>query len=143
MTARSPEPAEILNLCLQTNHHFLKMPKDTKSGAKAGDKGSLLQGTLDLLVLGILCNGSNHGFGISRRLAELSGAWLQVDEGSLYPCLYRLEERGYVRSEILSSENNRRARFYSITKLGKEEFRTRSDNWHRLSNVISAVVKKG
>jgi len=107
------------------------------------DKVALLQGSLDLLVLGILFGGSNHGFGIARRLREVSGEWLRVDEGSLYPCLYRLEERGYIQSEVLPSENNRRARFYSTTKSGKEEFRMRVDNWNRLNDVVTAVVKEG
>ena len=106
-----------------------------------GEKGGLLQGSLDLLVLGILAAGRNHGFGISRRLSDLSREWLQVDEGSLYPCLYRLEERGYVNSEILSTENHRRARFYSITASGQEELETRADGWQRLSQVVSAIMK--
>lgn len=109
----------------------------------AGEKGGLLQGSLDLLVLGVLVSGPNHGFGISRRLSELSREWLQVDEGSLYPCLYRLEDRGYVRSEVLPTENNRRGRFYSITASGKRELDTRVDSWHRLNEVVSAVVRKG
>ncbi len=117
------------------------MPRRTGK-ENSGEKGGLLQGSLDLLVLGILASGPNHGFGISRRLSELSREWLQVDEGSLYPCLYRLEDRGYVRSEVLATENNRRARFYSITASGKEELATRATSWHRLNEVVSAVVRR-
>ncbi|HEV3199484.1 MAG TPA: PadR family transcriptional regulator [Bryobacteraceae bacterium] len=112
-------------------------------GAKASDKGALLQGTLDLMVLRILAGGPKHGFAISRRLSELSDAWLQVDEGSLYPCLYRLEQRGCLRSEVLTSENHRRARYYTITEAGKEELQTKAENWRQLTGVVSAVLKKG
>ena len=76
----------------------------------------LLQGTLDLLVLRVLVAGPLHGYAISRRLAELSEDWLSVDEGSLYPCLYRMEKKGWISSEEGRSENNRRARFYSLTR---------------------------
>jgi PadR family transcriptional regulator PadR len=93
------------------------MSKEEKPSAR----GALLQGTLDLLVLRVLAGGPQHGFAISRRLRELSREWLQVDEGSLYPCLYRLEERGCVRSEMALSENNRRARYYRIRESGRED----------------------
>ena len=106
-------------------------------------KGALLQGTLDLLVLQILSSGPRHGFAISRRLSELSRDWLQVDEGSLYPCLYRMEERGYVSSSVTQSENNRRARYYTITGSGREELRARAENWRQLVTVVSTVMKKG
>ena len=115
----------------------------TKGENRIESKGVLLQGTLDLMVLRILANGPKHGFAISRRLSELSDDWLQVDEGSLYPSLYRMEERGYLTSEVLPSENNRRARYYAITKRGQEELRVRSQNWHQLASVVSAVLKKG
>jgi transcriptional regulator len=112
-------------------------------GDGATDKGAVLQGTLDLLVLRVLASGPKHGFGISRRLSELSDEWLQVDEGSLYPCLYRMEDRGYVRSELLLSENKRRARYYTITKRGEEELRARSRHWRQLAGVVSTVLSKG
>lgn len=112
-------------------------------GEKAADKGALLQGTLDLLVLRLLASGPKHGFAISQRLREVSAEWLQVDEGSLYPCLYRLEQRGCLRSEVLQSENKRRARYYTITKGGEAELKTKSRNWRQLSSVVSAVLKKG
>ena len=106
-------------------------------------KGTLLQGTLDLLVLRVLSSGPKHGFAISRRLSELSEEWLQVDEGSLYPCLYRMEERGFVSSEVTLTENNRRARYYSITDAGREELRSRAANWRQLTSVVATVMKKG
>jgi len=107
------------------------------------EKATLLRGTLELLVLRILESEADHGFGISRRLGELSGDWLQVDEGSLYPCLYRMEERGWVRSKVLPSENNRRARYYSLTGSGRDELRRQTGNWLRLSGVVSTVLKRG
>lgn len=113
------------------------------SNGLRADKGSLLRGTLDLLVLRILATGPKHGYAISKRLSELSEDWLQVDEGSLYPCLYRMEERGWIRSELLLSENKRRARYYTLTQPGKDELRMQSDNWRQFSGVVAAVLKKG
>ena len=84
---------------------------------------TFLRGALDLLVLRVLARGPQHGFGITKMLSELSRDWLQIEEGSLYPCLYRLEERGWVKSSVSSSENNRRARYYELTRKGSEELR--------------------
>ena len=113
------------------------------AGPSVGDRGSLLRGTLDLLVLRLLAAGPRHGYAISKRLCELSDEWLQVDEGSLYPCLYRMEERGWIRSELQVSENNRRARYYTLTPSGEEELRLQSDNWRLFSNLVASVLKKG
>src|SRR5258706_13079420 len=83
-----------------------------------GAGGGLLQGTLDLLVLRVLVAGALHGYAISRRLTDLSGGWLSVDEGSLYPCLYRMGKRGWIRAEAGRSEKKRKARFYFLTYPG-------------------------
>jgi PadR family transcriptional regulator PadR len=115
------------------------MPREE---SEAG-RGSLLRGTLDLLVLRILAGGPRHGYAIARRLGELSNDWLQVDEGSLYPCLYRMEERGWIESEVLLSENKRRARYYTLTKRGQEELEEQSSNWRQFSGIVAAVLKKG
>ena len=109
----------------------------------APDKGTLLRGILDLLVLRILASGPKHGYAISRRLGELSDDWLQIDEGSLYPCLYRMEERGWVQSELLLSENKRRARYYTVTSRGEAELQQQSSRWEQFSGVVGAVLKKG
>ena len=98
---------------------------------------TFLRGALDLLVLRVLARGPQHGFGITKMLSELSRDWLQIEEGSLYPCLYRLEERGWVKSSVSSSENNRRARYYELTRKGSEELR---QNWREFSNVVEAVL---
>ena len=101
---------------------------------------TFLRGALDLLVLRVLARGPQHGFGISRILSELSQDWLQIEEGSLYPCLYRLEERGWVKSSVSSSENNRRARYYELTRKGSEELRREIQNWREFSNVVETVL---
>lgn len=100
---------------------------------------TFLKGALDLLVLRVLARGPQHGFGITKMLSELSRDWLQIEEGSLYPCLYRLEERGWVKSSVSSSENNRRAR-YELTRKGSEELRRQIRNWREFSNVVEAVL---
>ncbi|MGI8746614.1 MAG: PadR family transcriptional regulator [Bryobacteraceae bacterium] len=102
----------------------------------------LLQGTLDLLVLRVLVAGPQHGYAISRRLAELSQDWLLVDEGSLYPCLYRMEKKGWIRSEQGRSENNRRARFYSLSQTGRSQLETEQDGWRQFQRVVDRVLRK-
>ena len=104
-------------------------------------KVDLLQGTLDMLVLKALTWGSMHGYGITRWLEQRTGAALQVEEGSLYPALHRMAKRGWVKSEWGVSENNRRAKFYELTRPGKKELEKETANWSRLSAAISQVVK--
>jgi transcriptional regulator len=94
----------------------------------------------DLLVLRVLARRPQHGFGITKMLSELSRDWLQIEEGSLYPCLYRMEERGWVKSSVLPSENNRRARYYELTRKGSEALRRQIQNWREFSNVVEAVL---
>ena len=101
---------------------------------------TFLRGALDLLVLRVLARGPQHGVGITKMLSELSRDWLQIEEGSLYPCLYRLEERGWVKSSVSSSENNRRARYYELTRKGSEGLRRQIQNWREFSNVVEAVL---
>jgi len=105
-------------------------------------RGSLFQGTLELLVLRILAAGPQHGYAITRRLSELSEEWLQVDEGSLYPCLYRMEERNWVRYETAISENHRKARYYSLTGSGKKQLAEQRDNWRQFRTVVDSVLEK-
>ena len=109
------------------------MSKDKDASLRIG----LLQGTLDLLVLRVLAAGPQHGYAISRRLAELSQEWLLVDEGSLYPCLYRMEKKGWIRSEQGRSENNRRARFYSLTQTCRRQLETEQDGWRQFQRVVT------
>ncbi len=100
----------------------------------------LLQGTLDLLILKVLNGGAQHGFGIAQRIHVLSQEVLTVEEGSLYPALYRLEEKGWIDSEWGQSENNRRARFYSLTNAGRKQLATEQQSWDRLATAIAQVL---
>jgi PadR family transcriptional regulator, regulatory protein PadR len=101
----------------------------------------LVQGTLDLLLLKILGLEPLHGWAISLRLRAMSGDVLQVSEGSLYPALHKLEQEGWITAEWKQTENNRRAKFYSLTKSGRGQLETEAANWERLSSAISAVVR--
>jgi PadR family transcriptional regulator, regulatory protein PadR len=101
----------------------------------------LVQGTLDLLILQILALEPLNGWAISQRLKQVSGEILQVSDGSLYPALHKLEQGGWVTAEWKASENNRRAKFYSLTRLGRQELKKEAANWERLSSAITQVVK--
>lgn len=104
-------------------------------------KNELIQGTLDMLVLRTLEAGPRHGYAIAQRIMLVSDDVLTVEEGSLYPALYRMEERGWIASEWGQSENNRRARFYSLTKTGKKRLETETENWERMAQAIAQVLK--
>jgi len=101
----------------------------------------LVQGTLDLLILKILALEPLHGWAISQRLKQVSGDVLQVSDGSLYPALHKLEQEGWIKAEWRPSENNRRAKFYSLTRIGRKELEKESANWRRLSTAISRVIQ--
>ena len=101
----------------------------------------LVQGTLDLLVLKILALEPLNGWAISQRLKQVSGDVLQVSDGSLYPSLHKLEQEGWVTAEWRPSENNRRAKFYSLTRAGKKQLQVEAGNWDRLARAITAVVR--
>ena len=101
----------------------------------------LVQGTLDLLLLKILVLEPLHGWAIGQRLRQISGEVLQVSDGSLYPALHKLEQEGWITSEWRPSENNRRAKFYSLTRLGRRQLDKETANWDRLSSAISHVIK--
>jgi transcriptional regulator len=101
----------------------------------------LVQGTLDLLLLKILALEPMNGYAISLRLKQVSGDVLQVSDGSLYPALHKLEQEGWITAEWKPTENNRRAKFYSLTRPGRQQLEKESANWNRLSAAISHVVK--
>jgi PadR family transcriptional regulator, regulatory protein PadR len=101
----------------------------------------LVQGTLDLLILKILALEPLNGWAIGQRLKQVSGEVLQVSDGSLYPALHKLEQEGWIKAEWKLSENNRRAKFYSLTRPGRKELEKEAANWNRLSAAISRVVK--
>ena len=101
----------------------------------------LIQGTLDLLVLKMLALNSMNGWDISQRLKQISKDALQVNDGSLYPALHKLEQEGWISAEWRPSENNRRAKFYSLTRAGKKQLQLETNNWDRLAAAITAVVR--
>ncbi|HTM05367.1 MAG TPA: PadR family transcriptional regulator [Vicinamibacterales bacterium] len=101
----------------------------------------LLQGTLDLLILKSLGTGPNHGYGIAARIHQLSHDELRVEEGSLYPALYRLEEQGLIDSEWDATENNRRAKFYRLTRKGRAAAQQEHESWLRLSGAVTRVLR--
>jgi PadR family transcriptional regulator PadR len=101
----------------------------------------VLQGTLDLLILRTLKSGELHGYGITAHIQKVSGEALRVEEGSLYPALHRLEQRGWIRSEWKISETNRRARFYSLTAAGKKQLVAEEEKWAKLTAAVAKVLQ--
>lgn len=104
------------------------------------DQTALLQGTLDLLILKTLALEPMHGFGISQRIQQVSKDILQVQQGSLYPALHRLEHKGWIKSEWGASDNNRKARFYSLTRKGRQHLETETGNWRRFSQAVGLIL---
>jgi PadR family transcriptional regulator PadR len=108
----------------------------------ASEKADILRGTLDLLVLKTLDTlGPLHGYGIAQRIQQVSGSMLSLNQGTLYPALLRLEQRGWVRSRIGISENNRRARFYSLTAAGRRQLKQETEGWVRTSGIINRILR--
>src|SRR5512143_2274182 len=105
----------------------------------SGPTSDLLQGTLDLLILKTLALTPMHGFGVSQRIRQLSRAVLDVQQGSLYPALHRLERRGWVRARWGISDNNRRARFYELTRAGRRQLEVETRGWERLVAAVQDV----
>jgi len=108
-----------------------------------GSQIDLLQGTLDLLILKTLALGPMHGWGIAQRIQQVSREVLQVGQGSLYPALARLEQRGWIDAEWSTSENNRRAKFYSLTRAGEKQLQKELGEWEKLSSAIALVLQQG
>jgi len=102
----------------------------------------LPQGTLDLLVLRVLSAGEMHGWGIAQRLSIVSNDALQLPEGTLYPALYRMEAKGWIESEWAASENNRRAKYYQLTRVGRKQLEAQKESWDRLTAVVAQVMQK-
>jgi len=104
-------------------------------------KSELLQGTLDLLILKTLAAGALHGYAIAQRIQQRSDDVLVVEEGSLYPCLYRMEEKGWISAEWGRSDNNRRAKFYSLTRAGRKQLEEETVLWERICRAITLVLE--
>jgi transcriptional regulator len=103
-------------------------------------KSDLLQGTLDLLILRTLSEGAMHGWGISQRIQQVSRDVLQVNQGSLYPALHRLEQQGLIEAEWGNSENNRQAKFYQLTRDGRRQLAEEARNWERISTAVARIL---
>jgi PadR family transcriptional regulator, regulatory protein PadR len=107
----------------------------------ASDKSDLLQGTLGMLVLKIVALEAAHGYGIAQRIQQISRDVLQVQQGSLYPALHRLEKRGWLAAEWRESETGREAKFYSLTRLGRKQLDAETANWARLAGAVALILK--
>jgi transcriptional regulator len=107
----------------------------------ATTKAELLQGTLDLLILKTIAAGPMHGYSIAQRIQQCSDEVLVVEEGSLYPCLYRMEEKGWISAEWGKSDNNRRAKFYSLTRAGRKQLEEETAVWERVCRAITLVLQ--
>ena len=105
------------------------------------DKSDLLQGTLDLLILKIVALGPVHGYAIAQRIQQISKDVLQVQQGSLYPALHRLEKRRWVKAEWRESETGREAKFYSLTPVGRQQLQAEEANWKRLAGAVSLILR--
>jgi len=107
----------------------------------ATERIDLPQGTLDLLILRTLSLGPQHGWAISERVQQISGDVLRIQQGSLYPALHRLERRGWIKAKWGASENNRRAKYYELTKAGQKQLRTEQDAWEKLTAAVAQVLR--
>ena len=105
-----------------------------------GKNADLLRGTLDMLVLKAVSLGPQHGYGVLLRIQQLAKGSLQIEQGSLYPALYRLEHKGFIESEWGESDNNRKAKFYRLTSAGKRQLRVETESWKRLGEAIGGVL---
>jgi transcriptional regulator len=115
--------------------------EDITPGGTMGQSVDLLQGTLDLLILKTLALETMHGWGIAQRIQQISKDALHVQQGSLYPALHRLEQQGWIQSEWRPSENNRRAKYYSLTRAGGKQLEAETANWERLSAAIRQILQ--
>jgi PadR family transcriptional regulator, regulatory protein PadR len=109
----------------------------------AKTKSDLLQGTLDMLILKTLALEPMHGWGVSQRIQQISSGVLNINQGSLYPALYRLEDQGWITSEWGASDNNRQAKYYRLTRAGRKQLDEETANWQRLSAAIEQVLQAG
>jgi PadR family transcriptional regulator, regulatory protein PadR len=105
-----------------------------------GKQVDLLQGTLDMLILKAVSLGPLHGYGVLLRIQQISGGQLEIQQGSLYPALYRLEHQGWIASEWGESENNRKAKFYQLTAAGRKQLRAESEKWNRMAGLIGGIL---
>ena len=108
-----------------------------------GKQLDLLQGTLDMLILKAVSLGPLHGYGVLLRIQQISQSRLQIQQGSLYPALYRLEEQGWIASEWGESENKRKARYYRLTAAGRRQLQAETEQWNRMAEIIAGILQAG
>jgi PadR family transcriptional regulator, regulatory protein PadR len=141
---KTPLRAAAFFIHVDNQHELIYRPVEHQQGRVSmitAPKAEVLQGTLDLLVLKTLDTlGPLHGFGIARRIQQVSNDTLLLNQGTLYPALVRLEQRGLIRSKWGVSENNRRARYYSLTKAGQKHLTVEAQNWERMASIITRVL---
>jgi PadR family transcriptional regulator PadR len=101
----------------------------------------LLQGTLDMLILKAVSLGPLHGYGVLLRIQQISGEQLEIQQGSLYPALYRLEHQGWIASEWGESDNKRKAKFYSLTALGRRQLQSETEKWNRMASLMASILR--
>jgi len=106
-----------------------------------GKQVDLLQGTLDMLILKAVSLGPLHGYGVLLRIQQISGEQLEIQQGSLYPALYRLEHQGWIASEWGESDNKRRAKFYSLTAAGRKQLQSETEKWNRMASLIASILR--
>ncbi len=105
------------------------------------DKSDFLKGTLDMLVLKVVALGPSHGYAIAQRLQQISKDFFEVHQGSLYPALHRLEEKGWLEAEWKESETGREAKFYSLTKKGRKQLEAEVQNWERMADAVALILR--
>ena len=110
-------------------------------GEIVGKAIDLLQGTLDMLILKAVSLGPLHGYGVLLRIQQISGEQLEIQQGSLYPALYRLEHQGWIASEWGESDNKRKAKFYSLTAAGRRQLRAETEKWNRMTSLIASILR--
>jgi PadR family transcriptional regulator PadR len=106
-----------------------------------GKQIDLLQGTLDMLILKAVSLGPLHGYGVLLRIQQISGEQLEIQQGSLYPALYRLEHQGWIASEWGESDNKRKAKFYSLTAAGRRQLQSETEKWNRMASLIASILR--
>jgi transcriptional regulator len=133
-------PQKLAPLSL-TFYLFASTYVDNQGEEMPGDKTELLQGTLDMLILKIVALGPVHGYGISQRIQQISKDVLQVQQGSLYPALHRLEKRGWLAAEWGESENGRQAKFYKLSPVGRKQLAAEEATWNRLAGAVDLIMQ--
>jgi PadR family transcriptional regulator, regulatory protein PadR len=140
--AANPRNRLAISTYLLTPYLSVVLYVEMQQGATMGEsKSDVLQGTLDLMVLKTLeTMGPLHGYGIARRIEQVSGDSLSLNQGTIYPALLRLEQRGWIKSEWGTSETNRRAKFYSLSRIGRKQIETATENWERIASTMARFL---